>query len=398
MSNAVSKMHSIQQRIPLSKTTKFVVDNRGRTAPTEKTGIPLIATNCISNRNLYPVYENLRYVSQETYATWFRSHPEPGDLLLTLKGSQNGAVCLAPDPVNFVIAQDMVALRVNEKVIHPLFLFAALRSEEVQAQIKNLDVSGVIPHLKKTDFDKLILPYPEWDIQQSIGQFYFHTSKKIDLLHRQNKTLETMAETLFRQWFVEEAGEDWGKGKLGDEFDFTMGQSPLGISFNKEGIGVPMFQGNADFEFRFPKERVYTTEPTRLAQRFDTLISVRAPVGAQNMAHKECCIGRGVAAFRYKNNHNYYTYTYFKLRSLMEEIKKFNDEGTVFGSISKSDFDALETVTPSSELIVEFEKEAKPINDKVIENCAQIRTLEIIRDTLLPKLMSGEVRVALQED
>jgi len=396
MSNVVRKMHSIQQEIPLSKTTKFVVDNRGRTAPTEKTGIPLIATNCINNNNLYPVYENLRYVSQETYDNWFRSHPEPGDLLLTLKGSQNGAVCLVPDPVNFVIAQDMVALRVDEKVIDPLFLFAALRSDEVQAQIKNLDVSGVIPHLKKSDFDKLMLPYPERDAQRSIGQFYFYTSKKIDLLHRQNKTLEAMAETLFRQWFVEEAGEDWREGKLGDEFDFTMGQSPLGISFNEEGIGVPMFQGNADFEFRFPKERVYTTEPTRLAQRFDTLISVRAPVGAQNMAHKECCIGRGVAAFRYKNNHNYYTYTYFKLRSLMEEIKKFNDEGTVFGSISKSDFDALETVTPSSELIVEFEKEAKPINDKVIENCAQIRTLEIIRDTLLPKLMSGEVRVALQ--
>jgi len=179
----VSKKHSTQQEIPLSKTTKFVVDNRGRTAPTEETGIPLIATNCISNRNLYPVYENLRYVSQETYDNWFRSHPEPGDLLFTLKGSQNGAVCLAPNPVNFVIAQDMVALRVDEKVIDPLFLFAALRSDEVQAQIKNLDVSGVIPHLKKSDFDKLILPYPERDIQQSIGQFYFYTSKKIDLLH-----------------------------------------------------------------------------------------------------------------------------------------------------------------------------------------------------------------------
>ncbi len=202
-----------------------------------------------------------------------------------------------------------------------------------------------------------------------------------------------MAETLFRQWFVEEAEENWEIGKLGDEFDFTMGQSPSGSSFNQEGIGIPMFQGNADFEFRFPKERVYTTEPTRFAQRFDTLISVRAPVGAQNMAHKACCIGRGVAAFRYKNHNNYYTYTYFKLRSLMEEIKKFNDEGTVFGSISKSDFDTLETIIPPFELIMEFEKEAKPINDKVIENCTQIRTLEILRDTLLPKLMSGEVRV-----
>ena len=111
------------KEIPLSRTTRFIVDNRGKTAPTELTGIPLIATNCISNSNLYPIYENLRYVSTETYETWFRSHPEPGDIIITLKGSQNGAVCLVPEPVNFVIAQDMVALRADENVIDRLFLF-----------------------------------------------------------------------------------------------------------------------------------------------------------------------------------------------------------------------------------------------------------------------------------
>ena len=130
---------------------------------------------------------------------------------------------------------------------------------------------------------------------------------KIDLLHRQNKTLEALAETLFRQWFIEEAENDWEEGVLPDEFDFTMGLSPPGSSYNQEGIGMPMYQGNADFGFRFPTERVFTTEQKRLAKPLDTLISVRAPVGAQNMAKVKCCIGRGVAAFRYKNNPKYYT-------------------------------------------------------------------------------------------
>ena len=132
--------------IPLSKTTKFIVDNRGKTAPTSNTGIALIATNCVNNKYLYPTKDTNLYVSEETYSTWFRAHPEPGDILLTNKGSQNGAICLVPDPVDFVIAQDMVALRANEEVIDPLYLFAALRSPNVQLQIKNLDVSGVIPH------------------------------------------------------------------------------------------------------------------------------------------------------------------------------------------------------------------------------------------------------------
>ena len=229
--------------------------------------------------------------------------------------------------------------------------------------------------------------------QKAIASVLSSLDNKIDLLHRQNKTLESMAETLFRQYFVEEAQDDWVHGTLKDEFAFTMGQSPKGSSFNEEQIGTPMFQGNADFGFRFPKERVYTTEPTRFAQKLDTLISVRAPVGAQNMARSNCCIGRGVAAFRHINNLDWYTYTYFKLRYLMDEIKKFNDEGTVFGSISKSDFEKIEVIIPSANIIHNYEIMVKPLNDRVITNCFQIEKLEKLRDTLLPKLMSGEVRV-----
>jgi len=241
-----------------------------------------------------------------------------------------------------------------------------------------------------TNLDIILPPITE---QCAIASVLSSLDDKIDLLHRQNKTLEAMAETLFRQWFVEEADEDWEEGFLPDEFDFTMGQSPPGTSYNQEGVGKPMFQGNADFGFRFPEERVYTTEPTRLAYPHDTLISVRAPVGAQNMAKVECCIGRGVSAFRYKANNDFYTYTYFKLRSLMDEIKKFNDEGTVFGSISKTDFLQMGIAIPPEDIIEKFEIHAKPLNDKVIENCIQIKLLEVMRDTLLPKLMSGEVRV-----
>jgi len=77
----------------------------------------------------------------------------------------------------------------------------------------------------------------------------------------------------------------------------------------------------------------------------------------------------------------------------MDEIKKFNDEGTVFGSISKTDFLQMRIAIPPEDIIEKFEIHAKPLNDKVIENCIQIKLLEVMRDTLLPKLMSGEVRV-----
>jgi type I restriction enzyme, S subunit len=231
--------------------------------------------------------------------------------------------------------------------------------------------------------------------QKAIASVLSSLDDKIDLLQRQNQTLEALAQTLFRQWFVEEAEDDWKEGVIPDEFDFTMGLSPPGSSYNENDTGIAMFQGNKDFGFRFPANRVYTTDPRRFAEKFDTLISVRAPVGAQNMALEKCCIGRGVAAFRYKRDKFYYSYTYYKLRSLMDEIRMFDNEGTVFGSIGKRDFMALEIVVPPNELIDHFQSTVNPIDEKIILNTNQIRTLESLRDTLLPKLMSGEVRVQM---
>ena len=197
-------MHSTNtSEISLKDAVAFVVDNRGRSAPTVESGIKLIATNCISNKNLYPSNDQLRFVSQDTYENWFRSHPLPGDIILTNKGSQNGAVCLVPDLVDFCIAQDMVALRADRRKIDPMYLFAALRSDLVQKRIKQLNVDAVIPHFKKTDFDKLRIPLPARPEQELIGDFYLQICKKIELNQRMNETLEALAQAIFKDWCVD---------------------------------------------------------------------------------------------------------------------------------------------------------------------------------------------------
>ena len=279
----------------------------------------------------------------------------------------------------------------EERLTTYKYLFYLLKTRLLE--LKNNSAGSATKFLTLSILKDIRFTLPRLSEQQAIASVLSALDDKIDLLQRQNQTLEQMAATLFRQWFIEEAKEDWEKGYLKDEFHFVMGQSPKGDSFNDTGIGIAMFQGNADFGFRFPKERIYTTEPTRFAEPLDTLISVRAPVGAQNMAKVKCCIGRGVAAFRHIKNTDWYTYTYFKLNYLMVEIKKFNDEGTVFGSISKSDFEKIEVVIPDENTILEFEKMAKPLNEKINLNCHAISNLTSLRDTLLPKLISGEVRL-----
>lgn len=165
--------------VPLTELLSFVVDNRGKTVPTAESGHVLIATNCIKNEALYPVFEKVRYLSNETYKTWFRSHPQPGDIIFVNKGTP-GRVCMVPDPVNFCIAQDMIALRVDDSKIYNKYLFAVLRGREIQTQIYNTNVGDVIPHFKKSFLDQLLIPLPSMEIQRGIGDMYFDLSEKAD--------------------------------------------------------------------------------------------------------------------------------------------------------------------------------------------------------------------------
>lgn len=360
-------------------------------------GVPVIrGGNLSSEVGKRLIDEGLVFVSHDKAEEFSRSIVSSGDLIFTCWGTINqvGLIDSGACHAKYVISNKQMKLTVDPEKAHPLFLYYLFSGPEKQQEILNNGIGAAVPGFNLGQLRKMVITLPGLKEQKAIASVLSTLDDKIDLLNRQNKTSESMIETLFRQWFVEEAQEDWELGKLGDEFDFTMGQSPPGDSFNEEYIGMPMFQGNADFSFRFPKNRVFTTDPKRLAQPMDTLISVRAPVGAQNMANQKCCIGRGVAAFRYKNNNAFYTYTYFKLRSLMTEIIKFNDEGTVFGSISKADFEAIKSQIPTAHYVERFESHAKPINDKIIRNCEQISTLENLRSTLLPKLLSGHVKVS----
>ena len=323
----------------------------------------------------------------------------PGDIVIARTGATTGAnyTIKENDPNYLVFASYLIRYIIDRSKADPFYIGQLLRSPNWNEYIDAIASGSAQPGANAKQLGSFEVNLPPLREQRAIASVLSSLDDKIDLLHRQNKTLEEMAETLFRQWFVEEADEGWEVGKLGDEFDFTMGTSPSGSSFNEEGIGTPMYQGNRDFGFRFPDNRVSTTEPKRFAEKYDTLISVRAPVGEQNMANEKCCIGRGVAAFRYKPKSDYYTYTYFKMKLLMDEIKQFNETGTVFGSISKNDFQEIEIIIPPSNLVERFQKEVKPIDDKIIINCNQNRTLIALRDTLLPKLMSGNIRVSLDD-
>lgn len=371
------------REVPFSDLLSFVVDNRGRTCPTAEEGIKLIATNCISDEALYPRYEKVRYVSQETYDGWFRAHPEPGDLIFVCKGSP-GRVALTPDPVDFCIAQDMVAVRPDSSKIYPLYLFAALRSSEIRNRIENLHVGTMIPHFKKGDFHKLMIPVPGRGVQEGIGEIYCEISRKIAVNERIAATAAALASALF------EASEAKEHYRLSDVASIVMGQSPPGETYNETGDGIPFYQGVRDFGIRHPGHRVWCTEVSRHAGAGDVLVSVRAPVGTINVAEETCGIGRGVAAVRAIQ------YPHVLLQALSSDgsvWRPYEAEGTVFGSINKKQLSLLEVSWPNESQIEAVEGQLSVLDREVSQVLHESRSLSILRDTLLPQLMSGRLRI-----
>ena len=192
--------------------------------------------------------------------------------------------------------------------------------------------------------------------------------------------------------FLDNPSDDWRQGVLSDIAEITMGQSPSGSSYNEDGVGTVFFQGRAEFGFRFPTIRLYTTEPKRMARKNDVLMSVRAPVGDLNVAHEDCCIGRGLGAIHSKDNHqSFVLYTMFSLR---KELDVFNGEGTVFGSINRDALNSMPIRIPPKEMLDAFEALVAPMDAIILNNHDESCRLASIRDNLLPRLMSGEMDVS----
>lgn len=253
------------------------------------------------------------------------------------------------------------------------------------------------PLITQDILNNIEINIPSLETQQKIAKVLNAIDDKIELNNSINNNLEQQAQAIFKSWFVdfEPFGgimpDDWCVGCLSDIATITMGQSPRGSSYNENKMGTLFFQGRAEFGYRYPKDRLYTTEPKRIAKANDILISVRAPVGDINIALKECCIGRGLAAIEPKNRYN--SFVLYSVLNLKKQLNIFNGEGTVFGSINKDSLNGIKTLIPSKEIVKNFEKIVSPMDNLIKYNCIQNEQLTQLRDTLLPKLMNGEIDI-----
>ena len=326
---------------------------------------------------------------------------EKGDVLFALTGdpvnknnplSWVGRVSVYEDDQLVLLNQRVCKLipkkRLNAKYIY--YYFRVFNNFYALASIAKGSASQA--NISTKDIEAMEITLPSLNIQNKIVSVLDSIEEKINQNNKINKNLEQQAQAIYQQMFIGNASSDWAKGTLSDIADITMGQSPSSSSYNEDGNGTIFFQGRAELGFRFPTVRLYTTEPKRIACANDTLMSVRAPVGDLNVAHTNCCIGRGLAAIHSKNNRQ--SFVLYTMLSLKKQLDVFNGEGTVFGSINRISLNEMPLLIPSSEKIDEFEALVAPMDAAVRNNYDEICRLEQLRDTLLPKLMSGELDVS----
>jgi type I restriction enzyme, S subunit len=271
--------------------------------------------------------------------------------------------------------------------------------------INEMDNGSAIPSTSRDEVYDLDIKLPPLPEQKAIASVLSSLDDKIDLLHRQNKTLEAMAETLFRQWFVEEAQEDWEDASLLEVIQLVGGGTPKTSIAEYWDGDLPWLSGgdiatnHKSFVNDVQKnitEAGLNNSAAKLLPKYATVISARGTVG------KYCLLARPMA-FSQSNygilpkTANCYFFTYLVINHVVEELQS-SAYGSVFDTITTTTFKESNVPLPSETEILQFDNSVSIYFRKMFSNRTQIRTIEKLRDTLLPKLMSGEVRVAYKNE
>lgn len=324
------------------------------------------------------------YITEAGLASSSAKWISKNSISIAMYGATAGKAAVVKIPLT--TNQACCNLEVNESVADYRFVYYWLQSN--YSKLANLANGGAQQNLSAKTIKALEIDLPPMPIQRSVAEVLSQLDDKLELNNRLNDYLAEMGTALFNNVAPQSNAPN---AALSDIAEITMGQSPSGSSYNEEGSGEVFYQGRAEFGSFFPRRRLFTTEPKRMAQEGDTLMSVRAPVGDLNIANEKCCIGRGLAAI---HSDTFQSFTHYLLRGQSRQLDAFNGDGTVFGSINGKALRALPIYLPTEKEINEIETELKSLDAMIRNNDDEIRLLEQLRDTLLPKLMAGEIDVS----
>lgn len=356
--------------------------------------IPWLSVVDFNNGNKY-VNDTEKHITQEGLENSSTRLLKKGDIIISARGTV-GAIAMLVKEMAF--NQSCYGVR-NSELIDNHYLFYLLKNSI--NELKQNSHGGVFDTITRETFNSIDISLPSLSEQKRIASILSSLDDKIDLLHRENKTLEAMAETLFRKWFVEEANEDWEEVSILNCIKLIGGGTPKTSEESYWNGNISWLSGgdiaNNHKTFTLNSEKCISEEglnnsSAKLLPENAMVVSARGTVG------KYCLLSKPMA-FSQSNYgilpiyNDCYFFTYLLVAYHIDELQSAA-YGSVFDTITTKTFEGVSILIPKEiGYIVEFEKMIEPYFSKMKQNNKQIQTLTQTRDSLLPKLMSGEIKV-----
>ena len=307
---------------------------------------------------------------------------------------------------NLVVSTGFVTITCEKDILYPKFLYYFLSND---VTVEYLDViaeasTSAYPSLRPLDIENLEITIPELTEQKSIASVLSSLDDKIDLLHRQNATLEKMAETLFRKWFVEEEKEEWESKQLKEVTDIAIGRTPprkesKWFSTNPKDVKWISIKDLGDDGVFISITSEYLTKEAvetfniPMIPKDTVVLSFKMTVGRVAITFDEMLSNEAIAHFKF-NNKTPFSKEYLYMFLKTYRFETLGSTSSIVVAINSTMIKEMEILIPDEFTIQAFKDEAELLFNKIKSNQTQIQTLTALRDTLLPKLMSGEVRVS----
>lgn len=332
----------------------------------------------------YPVYGSggiMRYADRYLY--------DKESILIPRKGSLNN-IFYQEGP--FWTVDTMFWTEIDKAKVEPKFLFYQL----TLVDLENLNVGSAVPSLTVPVINDIDITLPPLDEQKRIAGVLSSLDDKIDLLHRENATLEALAETLFRHYFIENPKPDWKEGKLGDYVDIKRGGSPRPITDYIAPSGYRWLKisdvTNIDSPYIFhTKEYIKESglNKTVLLNAGSLVLSNSATPGIPKILCVDSCIHDGWLYFPKSRFSKYYLYLFFKF--IRQDLINLGN-GSIFTNLKTDILKNYVINIPDGKKLDIFESIVCPLFEKMLGNTKQVVALETLRNAILPRIMSGELK------
>ena len=326
-----------------------------------------------------------------------RSKLRKGDILFTYVGANIGQFALIPHDDKFHLAPNICRIRCGVECI-PYFLFSYFRTNFFRDGLDGFCHGSSQPTLPMKNIRKIPCPVPPLSEQKSIASVLSSLDDKIDLLHRQNKTLEAMAQALFRQWFIEEPGGDWEEQPLDEVAGYLNGLACQKYPPKNDVDKLPVLKIR-ELKNGFGGEFDWATNEVNeeyIIQNGDIIFSWSASLLVKIWGGRRCVLNQHLFKVTSSKYPKWFIYFWTKYH-LAQFIAIADSKATTMGHIKRKDLSNSSVLVPNEDELNKMNFLLGPIVEKIILNNDQLSALSSLRDTLLPKLMSGEVRVEQKE-